>query len=216
MIPLPKLRELKEAIIALFSGPYTVDYPEVPTEPPEEFRGAPEFQEDGCIACGGCENVCPADAIEAIDVLDTEEPYRRMVRHFDECIYCGQCVVLCTTEEGAEHTKKYDLTTFDRREETSEVEKKFAFCSCCGEVISPMEHITWTAGELTLKSYSNPTLYMAELASIGLVDEKQVEGAIRPDEDRSKRMGLLCPACKRDAALFESNYEVPETPDYNK
>ncbi len=213
-IPLPKLRELKEAITALIKGPDTVDYPAEPCEPAENFRGAPEFQEDGCVACGGCENVCPADAIDAIDVIDADSPYRRMIRHFDECIFCGQCVELCTTEEGIEYTHRYDLATDVREEQTSEVEKELVFCAGCGDLISAYEHILWVGDELGPKTYSNPTLYLARLARLELVNENEIKQGIRDKLDRDRRMRLLCPACKRDASLFEAHHEVEEPPDF--
>ncbi len=214
--PLPKLRELKEAITALIFGPDTVNYPEEPAQPSEDFRGAPEFQEDGCIGCGGCENVCPAEAIEAIDILDADKPYRKMVRHFDQCIFCGQCVELCTTGEGIEYTDRFDLSTHNREEETSEVEKELVFCSCCGDPISAREHIKWVAEEIEHKAYSNPTLYLAKMAALGVVSEAEIEKGLFSGNDRAQRMGYLCPACKRDVALYEAHHEVEETPDFEE
>lgn len=212
--PLPKLRELKEAVKALIFGPDTKNYPEETVEPPEDFRGAPEFQEDGCIGCGGCENVCPAEAIDAVDKLEADEPFRRMVRHFDQCIFCGQCVELCTTAEGIEYTSRFDLSTHNREEQTSEVEKELVFCSDCGDPITAREHIRWVAEEIEHKAYSNPTLYLAKLAELGVISESEVDRGLRPETDRAQRMGFLCPACKRDVALHEAHHEVEETPDY--
>ena len=67
----PKLRELKEAVRAAFSGRFTTKYPFEPHTPPDGFRGKPEFDEDECIGCGACAEVCPALAIKVIDSPDT-------------------------------------------------------------------------------------------------------------------------------------------------
>ncbi len=215
-LPLPKLRELKEAIIALVRGPYTTKFPAEPASIVDEYRGAPEYQEDGCVACGGCENVCPAGAIETIDVEAVDRPFRRMVRHFDECIFCGQCVELCTTGDGIEYSKRYDLSTDKREEQTSEVEKELCFCACCNSIISAYEHIVWVAKKLGHKAYSNPTLYLTKLAELQLIDRQEISSKIRDEIDRDRRMGILCPACRRDASLFEAHHEVESPPDFDK
>ena len=84
----PKLRELIEALKVLFvQGPYTSKFPKVMTEPPEEFRGKPEFDSDICIGCGACSEVCPSRSIEVID--DTENRKRTLKLHYDICNFCG-------------------------------------------------------------------------------------------------------------------------------
>ncbi|MBU0604987.1 MAG: 4Fe-4S dicluster domain-containing protein, partial [Candidatus Omnitrophica bacterium] len=109
----PKLRELKEAITALIKGPYTSDYPRKAHQPPERFRGKPEYSNDGCIACAACALVCPARAIEVSDVVTKDKAVRKKMLHLDECHYCGQCSALCTTREdippGIKHTTEFDL-----------------------------------------------------------------------------------------------------------
>ena len=63
----PKLRELKEAVRAVIFGPYTSKFPFVPHTPPDGFRGKPEFDEEGCIGCAACAEVCPAVALRCYD-----------------------------------------------------------------------------------------------------------------------------------------------------
>ena len=65
----PKLRELKEAVTALWKGPYTIDIPKSPPPVAAEFRGKPEYQKEYCIGCGACSEVCPANAIEIVRML---------------------------------------------------------------------------------------------------------------------------------------------------
>ena len=74
----PKLRELKEAIIALVKGPYSSDFPRKPHHPAKRFRGKPEYSNEGCIACTACSLVCPARAIEFRDVVDGERAQKQV------------------------------------------------------------------------------------------------------------------------------------------
>ena len=47
-----------------------------------------EIDEDGCISCGKCQKVCPADSI-----ITLENGKRQNVQN--ECILCGKCVDVC-------------------------------------------------------------------------------------------------------------------------
>ena len=70
-------RVLMQALQAVFSRPYTTDYPSVPYEPPAGFRGRVRFNADACIGCGACAQVCPSKCIE---VLDDEQVIARRIR----------------------------------------------------------------------------------------------------------------------------------------
>ena len=73
MLPLPKLRELKEAIKALIIGPYTSKFPKEPHKPHPNFRGQPKFNDQKCVGCLACEEVCPVAAIAHKDKIDGEK-----------------------------------------------------------------------------------------------------------------------------------------------
>lgn len=83
---------------------FTREYPEVPTDYPERYRGMHRLmvRDDGnvrCVACMCCSTICPADCIhiEAAEHDDpTIEKYPR-VFVIDElrCIVCGLCVEAC-------------------------------------------------------------------------------------------------------------------------
>ncbi|MCK4325228.1 4Fe-4S dicluster domain-containing protein, partial [bacterium] len=136
-------RILKEAFKALFTGPYTTKFPFQPHVPAEKFRGKPEYDEKECVGCGACAEVCPSNAIEVID-----EEKRRLVLHYDTCIFCGQCQANCITEKGITLTKEYDLTLFDRSKAIEEVEKELLRCEFCNSVIGAVDHIKWLAKKL--------------------------------------------------------------------
>lgn len=200
----PKLRELKEAVLALVRGPYTIPYPRKPSEPPKRFRGKPVYSNEGCIACGACALVCPGRVIEARDTVSKDKAVRRMILHLDECHYCGQCSALCTTRDddppGIRHTTEFDLAGFDRADMTSMAdEKELALCEVCGDVITAKAHLEWIARKVGPLAFSNPTLFIASLKSMGFAEE--VLQAARDYVLRSDRIKVLCAKCRRRITL---------------
>lgn len=197
----PKLRELGEAIKSLFSPAYTTRFPYEPAPAPPAYRGKGKFNEDKCIGCGACAEVCPADAIEKIDDPTGTPPTRTLIRHDDICIFCGQCQALCTTEEGIECTSEYELSTFDRATCAVSVQKELLLCDMCGVIISTKDHLRWLADRLGAKRYTNPTLILVGEEKLNLLGAQ----AARPDipSDRSDIMRVLCPNCRRQVLLRE-------------
>ena len=201
---LPKIRELIEAVKALVKGPYTSKFPYVPHEPAKRFRGKPEYSNQGCIACTACALVCPARAIEFRDVITKEKATRKMILHLDECHYCGQCSALCTTRDdnppGVHHTTKFDLAGFDRAEMISTTdEKELALCEICGDVITAKAHLDWVAKKLGPLAFSNPTLFLESLKTMGIA-----EGIAKSARDyvlRSDRLKVLCAKCRRKVTI---------------
>lgn len=108
----PKLRELKEAFLALLQGPYTTKFPAVPAPAPS-YRGAPRYYEDLCIACGTCFRVCPANAISLEELGEKEREgvkWRRLRVDYGRCIFCGSCEVNCPVNPKAIRlSNEYDL-----------------------------------------------------------------------------------------------------------
>jgi len=210
---LPKLRELKEAITAIIKGPCTTKYPFKPHSPAKRFRGKPVYSNDGCVACAACALVCPARAIEVKDTIvqksatnssGHKKSVRKMVLHLDECHYCGQCSALCTTKAdnppGLKHTTEFDLAGLDRSRMISETdEKELALCECCGEVITAKAHLEWLAKRLGPLAFSNPTLFITSLKSLGFADD--VAAAARDYALRSDRIKVLCAKCRRAATI---------------
>jgi hydrogenase-4 component H len=195
----PKLRELGEALKVVWK-PYTSKFPKEAYIAPEAFRGKPQYDEEKCIGCGACAQVCPARAIEVIDDVETKK--RKLALRYDICIFCGQCHAYCTTEDGIDYTNEYDLATLDRSTTTETVEKDLVLCEMCGAVVTTLDHLCWISRKLGTLAYANPTLTLASLSELSLVEQ----GAARGKEvapARSDLLRVLCPECRRNIYLRE-------------
>ncbi len=201
----PKLRELKEAIKALIKGPYTTKYPFEPYTPPEVFRGKPQPSQEGCIGCGACAEVCPAEAIELKDIKSVNSAERVLVWHYDECIFCGQCARNCTTRNekipGVIMSQEFDLSTVDRKTLVSqEIKKELVMCSNCDTIISTKEHLLWVIKKLGAKVYGNINL-------VSIISEEflSFSGKLKFKQfnQRENMFELLCPKCRRNILLFD-------------
>ena len=198
----PKLRELKEAVKAVISGPYTTRFPFEPHTPPDGFRGKPEFQEDDCVGCAACAEVCPALAITVTDEPDAGPPTRRFELRYDKCIFCGQCELNCTTSEGIKLTKTYDMVTLDRSTCLEHIEHELVICEVCGAIVGAAKHLRWVAQQLGAKAYANPTLIVSADGGMRLA-AKDAGRAGTPTLARSDMMRVTCPACRRTTILRE-------------
>ena len=152
----PKLRELGEAIRAVVLGPFTSKFPFKPSVPEKRFRGIIKFDEDNCILCGACVEVCPANARAQED--DLVRRVRREIHYQERCIYCGQCVAYCTTKKGISHTLEYDLAKIKNEGYDNAIEKELILCEKCGEVITTRAHLLWIAKRTGELAYANPNL----------------------------------------------------------
>lgn len=197
----PKLRELVEALKVLFvEGPYTAKFPREMTVPPDAFRGKPEFDPDICIGCGACSEVCPSRAIEVTD--DPAKGLRTIRLRYDICNFCGQCHLYCTTKDGIDYTKEYDLSSLDRSTMSVSVEKELAVCELCGGSAGTKDHLAWIAKRLGSLGYSNPTLVLAGME--GVPPEEPVPA--RPEHrtvGRDDLFRILCPDCRRKVFMTE-------------
>jgi hydrogenase-4 component H len=201
-----KVRELWEAIKVLIRGPFTMDFPlksAVPDPAPfERFRGKPQYQEEGCVGCGACAQVCPAGAISVHDL--TEVGKRKLSLDLGRCIFCGTCERECITGEGIKLTQDYDTAHFDRQgpEAFVTVEKELAFCERDGQVITAKDHLVWMAEKLGAMAYTNPTLALAVQEKLDLAEEAPKLGGTL-QASRGELYRKLCPSCRREVLLRE-------------
>ncbi len=200
-IPKPKLRELKEAVIAvsstLFGRRFTTRFPAEPCVVPQSYRGKPEFDDDTCIGCGACVNVCPTDALTQVDDLEADPPLRKITSRYDTCIFCGNCSNNCTTEDGIKLSNQWDLATLDRSQTSETKEYELQLCEKCGQVIGTKKHLVWLCEKLGPLAYTNPSLLIAK--SNELVAKTEATPRTSPpkgDAQPSDFMRTLCPKCK--------------------
>ena len=195
---LPKLRELKEAVIAVFSPRFTTRFPYEPCEVPQKYRGKPEFDLDSCIGCGACVNVCPTEALTMIDDEQADPPARKITLRCDACIFCGNCSENCTTTDGINLSNKWDLASLNRDDFIETFDYELQFCEKCGAKIGTKKHLVWLYEKLGPLAYTNPSLLIAkqnELTTKLPELEQQAQEAERP-VDTSDFMRILCPKCK--------------------
>jgi hydrogenase-4 component H len=198
----PKLRELKEAVIAVSSTltgrRFTTRFPAEPCVVPEKYRGKPEFDLDTCIGCGACVNVCPAaGCLTMVDDLDADKPVRRISHRYDTCIFCGNCEDNCTTEKGIQLSNKWDLANLDRESTLETHEFELQMCEKCGALVGTKKHLIWLYEKLGPLAYTNPSLLIAKSGEL-LNEPDTVAAELRADAEveTSDFMRILCPECK--------------------
>ncbi len=193
----PKLRELKEAVKALWHGPYTTKFPKEPAKVFPNYRGRIVFQEEKCVGCGACAEVCPAKARAIED--NKEKKVRRVIHYPEKCIYCGQCVRYCITQEGIRHTPDFELSSLTKDGYKNYIEKELVLCETCGGVIGCQDHLLWIYRRVGEAAYQNPSLFLVHQRKLGLSQEERDE----PPSYRSGHLRILCPDCRREVYLQE-------------
>ena len=197
---LPKLRELKEAITVLLSPRFTTKFPAEPCLVPENYRGKPEFDDEYCIGCSACVNVCPTEALTQIDDLEATPPTRKIISRYDTCIFCGNCQDCCTTEKGIKLTNEWDLATLDRNETITTHEYELQLCEKCNAVVGTKKHLIWLSKKLGPLAYTNPSLLLSHDAKMQDINETTPVRAAKESEavTTSDFMKILCPKCKNE------------------
>jgi len=189
------LRELREAVISLFTPAYTTSFPSKEHIPEEKFRGKPEVNEDKCVGCMSCANVCPPCAISVSD--DRETGIRTIVRDYGKCIFCGQCEAFCITGEGVKLSNMiYDMAAFDRGSSVETQTRELLLCSNCGDVITTKEHVHFLFKKLGTRGYSS-TMALNVFNETFIPDPESVEVGIQDELKRKDLFNIMCPNCQR-------------------
>lgn len=186
----------------MIKGPYTTKFPFQPHKPFERFRGRSEFNEEYCIGCTACVQVCPTKAIEFEDRVENGKASRVFTVRWDICIFCGQCQANCPPLRGITLSQKFDLATTGKREDLRQtIEKELVVCDTCHEVIAPRDQINWVAKRLGPLSFANASLILFYLRNLGLALKESPQPKAEKEYSRSDRIKILCPRCRREAVI---------------
>ena len=193
-----------EAIKALIVGPYTSKFPKIAHDPHPNFRGQPVYNDEKCVGCTACVAVCPVEALDYKDDVNPDGPKRSMIHYTDTCIFCGRCEAACIADnEGIKLSNDWELSFFERKEAQESIDKELQLCEDCGDVITCKDHLKWISEKIGELTYSNPTLYLSRLKSLGIVDENIVSAM--KDYGRSDRVKIVCARCRRETTLTTAN-----------
>jgi len=83
-----------ESLKNLTKEPDTIGYPHTPSPEPKGYKGTILYDEDLCIFCDKCEDICPPGAI-LFEIVDAENNKREYSYNPYLCIYCHACVDVC-------------------------------------------------------------------------------------------------------------------------
>jgi hydrogenase-4 component H len=196
---LPKIREIKEALTSFFSAPYTTQFPFEPYKAPESFRGKPKYDEQFCVGCGTCAQVCPPKAITIKD--DTRKKQRTLTVNYTQCMNCGQCEEKCITQKGIRLSNDYSLAIMNLEDFQvfNSVEKELALCECCGEAIACRDHLMWVKERLGAKAYAHPNFMLETQRIFSKVDVSKPKARIRR-EDQIKE---VCAKCRHEIVVAD-------------
>ncbi|MFW6006324.1 MAG: 4Fe-4S binding protein, partial [Candidatus Bipolaricaulota bacterium] len=97
----PSLLNPVEATKYLFEEPKTLQYPFELKEPSTRYRGFHINDWDQCTGCSNCEEICPNQAIEMVEIPELESKpdegitNERPQINYGRCCFCGLCVDIC-------------------------------------------------------------------------------------------------------------------------
>ena len=192
----PKLREVKEAVISLLTPAYTTKFPKKPHVPFENYRGKPVVDNENCVGCETCANVCPPKAITFKD--DKKKKIRVIDRNYGLCIFCGQCQEHCITGKGVRLSDKiYDMATFDRSQLVERQEKELLVCESCGAIITTKEHIQYLHKKLGPIAYSSILNLNMLNEKLKLAEPEDTAVDVKDELKRKDMFNIICPNCLR-------------------
>ncbi|MDP4224133.1 MAG: 4Fe-4S dicluster domain-containing protein, partial [Bacteroidota bacterium] len=189
-------RELKEAVVSLVTPAYTSKFPAKPHIPFENFRGKPVVDNENCVGCETCANVCPPHAITLTD--DKGKGIRTIKRDYGLCIFCGMCEEHCITQKGVLLSDKiFDLAVFDRSKNIEYQEKELLICESCGAVITTKEHLHYMHMKLGPKAFSSILNLNMLNQKLRLAEGQDISLEVRDELKRKDMFNIICPNCLR-------------------
>lgn len=196
----PKIRELKEAVVSLVTPAFTTKFPGEPHIPFENFRGKPEVDDNHCVGCETCANVCPPNAITIQD--DKKTGKRVITRDYGKCIFCGMCQQHCITGKGVVLSDKiFDLAVFERDKLVEKQEKQLVICKHCDAIITTDEHIHYMHDKLGPKAFASTLNLNLLNEKLQLARKEEIDIEIKDGLKRKDMFNIICPNCMRSVLI---------------